>query len=189
VIHRPAWLHSNKKYASGPDPWGYETPAAGERLARAVQLVDSVASARCFRYALEIGCGEGLFMQLLAKRCKELLAVDFAPTALARDAARRNCNGRVRFQRLDLMREQLSGNFDLISLMDVLNYFPPREVKAACEKVVACLPPAAYLFITDVKQADVLDTAWWSKWIIWGGRYQTPSGGASATQTSSRGGA
>ena len=159
-----------QKYASGPDSWGYETPAGDERLARAAQLLDTVAKGRRLRCALEIGCGEGVFTQLLAERCEELLAVDFAPTALARAAARRNWNSRVRFQRLDLMREQLSGSFDLITLMDVLDYFSTHGMKAACEKVLACLPPGGYLLMTGVKQADVFDTAWWSKWIIWGGQ-------------------
>jgi SAM-dependent methyltransferase len=159
-----------QKYASGPDGWGYETPAGHERLARAAQLLDSVLQGRRLRRALEIGCAEGTFTQLLTERCEDLLAVDFAPSALARAGARRDWNDRVRFQQLDLMRERLSGSFDLITLMDVLDYFSTHEMKAACEKVLACLPPGGYLLMTGVKQADVFDTAWWSKWIIWGGQ-------------------
>jgi hypothetical protein len=61
------------------------------------------------------------------------------------------------------------GASDLIALMDVLDYFPTRNIKAACKKVLGLLPSGGYLLITGAKQADVYDTAWWSRWIIRGG--------------------
>ncbi len=157
-------------YTAGPDCWGYESGPGHERLVRAAALLDGVLNGGRPRRALEIGCAEGAFTQMLAQRCDTVVAVDFAPSALARAAARRDWNGQVRFQRLDLMREPLAGSFDLIALMDVLDYFPSGRMKAACEKVLACLPSGGFLLLTAVKQADIFDTAWWSKWIIRGGR-------------------
>jgi SAM-dependent methyltransferase len=163
----PAFQH---QYADRSDPWGYETEAGGERLRRAAALLDNVAKGRRWGRALEIGCSEGAFTRMLAERCEDLVAVDFAPIALHRASQRRDWGGRVKFLQLDLMRDHLNGGFDLITLMDVLDYFPTREMKAACEKVIGALPGGGQLLMTGVKQADVFDTAWWSRWIIWGGQ-------------------
>jgi hypothetical protein len=59
------------------------------------------------------------------------------------------------------MRNALNGSFDLIALMDVLDDFPTRGIKAACEKVLGLLPAGGYRLITGSKQADIYDTAWW----------------------------
>ena len=40
------------------------------------RMVDSVRGGKRFRNALEIGCAEGAFTELLADRCHSLLAVD-----------------------------------------------------------------------------------------------------------------
>jgi SAM-dependent methyltransferase len=171
AIHDP-WLSPQpfaRQYDQGPDSWGYESTAAAQRLICAAQLLDRVAQGRRFRSAMEIGCAEGTFTELLAERCEELIAVDFVPLALKRARRRRDWGARVKFQQFDLMRDALSGNFDLIALMDVLDYFPTRGIKAACEKVLGVLPSGGYLLITGVKQADIYDAAWWSRWIIRGG--------------------
>jgi len=176
VIKREAiqdpWLSPHtfaRQYEQGPDPWGYETTAEAQRLIRTAQLLDSVAQGRRFRSAIEIGCAEGTFTELLAERCEELIAVDFVPLVLERARQRRDWGDRVKFRQFDLMRDALTGSFDLIALMDVLDYFPTRGIKAACEKVLRLLPAGGYLLITGAKQADIYDTAWWSRWIIRGG--------------------
>jgi cyclopropane fatty-acyl-phospholipid synthase-like methyltransferase len=119
---------------------------------------------------LEIGCAEGAFTELLVDRCEAILGVDFSQTALRRASQRRDWGGRVKFEQFDLRRQQLNGNFDLIVVMDVLDCFPTRDLKTACEKVLRCLPYRGFLLVTGVKQADVFDRAWWSKWIIVGGQ-------------------
>jgi SAM-dependent methyltransferase len=152
------------------DPWGYETSVGQARLLCAARLLDSVARGRRFRSAIEISCGEGAFTQILAERCEDLLAVDFAPVALARASQRRDWDGRVKFRQWDLLRDQLNAQFDLATLMDLLGYFHTRQIKAACEKVVGLLCPGGNLLMTDVKQSDIFDTAWWSRWVIRGGK-------------------
>ncbi len=99
-----------------------------------------------------------------------LEAVDFAQIALGRASRRRDWGGLVKFEQFDLMRQPLKGSFDLVTLMDVLDCFPTRNMRAACEKVLGCLAGGGCLLMTAGKQADVFETAWWSKWIIWGGQ-------------------
>src|SRR5262245_26033356 len=47
--------------------------------------------------ALEIGCSIGVFTKMLSARCRDLLAIDYSPTALA--YARKRCRGlsQIRF--------------------------------------------------------------------------------------------
>jgi predicted TPR repeat methyltransferase len=160
----------DREYAARPDPWDYDTEEGSVRLVRAAQLLDTLTNGRLFSNALEIGCAEGAFTQLLVERCETILAVDFSQIALKRASQRGNWGGRVKFEQFDLRRQQLNGNFDLVVLMDVLDCFPTRDVKKACEKVLGCLPNRGFLLMSAVKQADVFDTAWWSKWIIVGGQ-------------------
>ncbi len=83
-------------------------PLQALRLIRAAQLLDSVSQGRRFRSAIEIGCAEGTFTELLAERCEELIAVDFVPLVVERARRRRDWGGRVKFRQFDLMRDALS---------------------------------------------------------------------------------
>jgi SAM-dependent methyltransferase len=158
-----------QQYARGPDSWGYDKPSGAIRLARAADLLDTVTKGRRFQSALEVGCAEGAFTELLAARCDRVIAADFSPTALKRARTRRDWSGCVEFRCFDLLREPMDGKFDLITVMDVLDCFPTRLIRAACDKIVAALPPGGYLLMTGCRQSDVFDTAWWSRWIIRGG--------------------
>ena len=73
------------RYRSEPDPWGFATdPYEREKYARTVGALGD----RRFACALELGCANGELTALLAPRCERLMAVDAAPTAVARARAR-----------------------------------------------------------------------------------------------------
>src|SRR5215469_8513947 len=103
----------DSEYAGRFDPWGYDTEVGRVRLTLAAQLLDTLAKGRLFGRALEIGCAEGAFTELLVDRCEAILAVDFSQTALRRASQRREWGGRVKFEQFDIRRQQLNGNFDL----------------------------------------------------------------------------
>jgi SAM-dependent methyltransferase len=117
--------------------------------------------------ALEIGCSEGVFTQLLADRCDSLVATDFLQIALDR-ARQRIRSGRVRFELLDLRVDGLPTDLDLICLIHVLDYVRnPMILRKIREKIVAALNPGGYLLLGTFDPTD--EAHWWSRFLIRGG--------------------
>ena len=117
-------------YAESGDPWDFATSEYEQnKYARTL----SVLSERTFRRALEAGASIGVFTEMLADRCDELLAVDVSERAVA--AARRRLSGRrhVKVERRTLPEEMPDGPFDLIVASEVLYYFPREEMLAVLE--------------------------------------------------------
>jgi cyclopropane fatty-acyl-phospholipid synthase-like methyltransferase len=129
-------------YAESRDPWDFET-SEYERNKYARTL--SVLGERTFRRALEAGASIGVFTEMLAGRCEELLAVDVSERAVA--VARRRLTGRghVRIERRTLPEEMPEGPFDLIVASEFLYYFPREEMLALLEGFERELAPGGSL--------------------------------------------
>ncbi len=155
------------------DPWSY-TRDTGElqRHRLAAQMLDGLALNRRFDSAVEIGCSEGIFTELLAVRSAELLAVDFSPVALQRARQRREWGADVSFRHYDLRRDPPPGSFELVVVMDVLTSFRrPGALRAARDKVVQCVRPGGYLLVTDHRQHPAFEKAWWARHLLHGGKW------------------
>ena len=112
-------------YAQSGDPWNFEASEYEQnKYARTLEVLGQ----RSFRRALEAGASIGVFTEMLADRCEELLAVDVSERAVA--AARERLSGRahVRVERRTLPEEMPDGPFDLIVASEVLYYFPREEM-------------------------------------------------------------
>jgi SAM-dependent methyltransferase len=158
-----------REFAAGPDPWDYGGPAARQRHAQALGLLDAAGLAAVER-ALEIGCAEGHFSAALAARCRSLLAVDISTVALARARARPGWPSGVRFAEWDLRRDPLPGRFDLVVAMDVLESFcRPGLVRGARARLVDALAPGGYLLLGNSRQGALFETTWWGRALIRGG--------------------
>ena len=114
-------------YAESGDPWDFET-SEYERNKYAKTL--AVLGERTFRRALEAGASIGVFTEMLADRCEELLAVDVSERAVAAARKRLSGRGHVRVERRTLPEEMPDGPFDLIVASEVLYYFPGEEMLA-----------------------------------------------------------
>ena len=114
-------------YAESGDPWNFET-SEYERNKYGRTL--DVLGERRFGRALEAGASIGVFTEMLADRCDELLAVDVSERAVA--AARERLAGRrhVRVERRTLPEQMPEGPFDLIVASEVLYYFTREEMLA-----------------------------------------------------------
>lgn len=157
-----------EKHFTTPDPWKYETGEGRERLLKAASLMQSVQQGR-FRNALEIGCAEGAFTEMLAPCCESLVAVDFAPHALERTRQRLR-GSHVTFQQLDLRRDPLPGTFDLIIVMDVLDcIFRPAILRRVRNRLVDAMEPGGYLLLVDPRQNASFESSWWGRLLIRGG--------------------
>src|SRR5438552_2723668 len=74
----------NQVYARKVDPWNYQHEIQQERHRSALEFLDEIRQDEKIPRALEIGCSEGVFTQLLAESCESLLALDLSPVALDR---------------------------------------------------------------------------------------------------------
>ena len=112
-------------YAESGDPWSFET---SEYERKKYRRTLAALGDRTFHRALEAGASIGVFTEMLAGRCDELLAVDVSEQAVA--AARERLSGRehVRVERRTLPEEMPEGPFDLIVASEVLYYFPREEM-------------------------------------------------------------
>jgi SAM-dependent methyltransferase len=112
-------------YQRQRDPWEYETSDVEQARYEAVLRA---LGPRKFDRALEIGCSVGVFTELLAPRCDELLAVDFVDAAVEIARERLADTPSVTVERRAIPREMPAGDFDLIVCMDTLYYWT-RDVQ------------------------------------------------------------
>lgn len=129
-------------YADSDDPWNFET-SAYERKKYETTL--AALGGRRFRKALEAGASIGVFTEMLAGHCDELLAVDVSEKAVA--AARQRLEGvpHVRVERRTLPEEMPEGPFDLIVASEVLYYFTRDEMLATLIRFEKELAPGGAL--------------------------------------------
>ena len=149
----------------------YGAPRATRRFARELAMLDAAGLGEGIPTVLEIGCAEGHFTELLAPRCRSLLAVDVNRVAL--DRARRRSRGRsnVEFRRWDLRSGPVLGQFDLVVATSVLEYFKsPRALRAARAKLVASLRPGGLLLVGNVQMAPSIEKAKWGRTLPRGAR-------------------
>lgn len=93
---------------------------------------------------LEIGCGGGGNLKMLAKSAKHLAAIEMEPDAVA--AAHSRGIGEVAQGKLGDDVPALAARYDMVAMFDVLEHIPDDAV--ALEKVRALLEPSGRVFIT-----------------------------------------
>jgi predicted TPR repeat methyltransferase len=123
-------------YAHDQDPWrfassGYERDKYRDTLAA---LGD-----RRWARALEIGCSIGVFTQLLATRCDELVGLDVSERALglARERLARTSN--VTLSLAAFPEEAPAGPWDLVVCSEVLYYLDADGFALATARLEAAL--------------------------------------------------
>jgi hypothetical protein len=100
------------RYRADPDPWGYaSSPYEREKYAGTLAACGSGP----FAGALELGGSIGVFSAQLAPRCRSLVTIDGAPTAVA--AARRRLADR---SNVELVLDSIPGDI------------PPRSYDLVC---------------------------------------------------------
>lgn len=160
-------------FASRTDPWDYLTnPGEHQRHQLALRLLDEARGGRRLERALEIGCAEGVFTELLAPRCASLLAVDYSSVALERARKRLAGSESLMFQRWDLRRDPIPGHFDLIVAMDVLTCIRrPARLRMAYAKLVSGMRPGGLLLAGDFRYDRRFESSWWRKRLLHGGKW------------------
>jgi peptidoglycan/xylan/chitin deacetylase (PgdA/CDA1 family)/SAM-dependent methyltransferase len=126
------------------DPWDYGNTYEQTKYAQTLEMLP----AEPIRRALEIGCAEGRFTAQLAPRVGTLVAADISPTALRRAQARCQDLHPVIFTRLNLWKDPLPGEFDLIVCSEVLYFAKDRlQLRRFSRKIAKHLKPGGH-FLT-----------------------------------------
>ncbi len=153
-------------YSEKNDPWDYLRTVQQARYQTAIRYIDDACQQEKIATALEIGCSEGMFTRLLAERCNKLLALDISIIALERAKAKCEKFTNIDFQEWDLSRDVLTETFDLVTIMDVLEYFyRPSSLRNVRDKIVSFVKPGGYLLVTTSKTHDFVENSCWARWL------------------------
>lgn len=167
-----AQIELNREFEPREDPWDYATISCQQhRIRGELEMLDAVHGTAPFAHALEVGCAEGIFTELLAPRCDSLTALDISTVALARARQRLHACERVHFAHWDLRVDTLSDTYDLIVIIHALEYIRnPVYIRRARAKLVKALRPGGYLLVGTMKVAEIYEKAWWGKYFLRSGK-------------------
>ena len=115
-------------YERSADPWSYEH-SEYEREKYASTLA-ALPDGRIER-ALEVGCSIGVFTELLATRCEQVLATDFSELALQLAHARLDSLANVELRLASFPEQAPAGPWQLIVCSEVLYYLEEPALEEA----------------------------------------------------------
>lgn len=113
----------NEFYSHGSDPWNFESSPYELSKYRATL---AALPQETYQNVFEIGCSIGVLTEMLASKCKKLLAVEPADVPLEKAKARLKNYPQVSFQKMFVPQDFPDDVFDLILLSEV-GYFLSRE--------------------------------------------------------------
>jgi SAM-dependent methyltransferase len=138
----PSWFE--ELYQGDPDPWQFAT-SPYERAKYERTLAALGPETRRFERAFEAGCSIGVFTELLADRCDDLLAIDASATAVERARARLAGLPAVQVEHRVLPEDLPPGPFDLIVCSEILYYWSADSLRELLSEVEARLAPGGSL--------------------------------------------
>jgi len=133
-----------KKLAAGDTEraWGWGTPAGRERAARRGRMLAAGARLGPGMRVLEIGCGTGLFTEMLAHSGASLVAVDISEDLLEKARAKGLPADRVVFLNKRFEDCDVDGPFDAVVGSSILHHL---EIEAALAKIHELLKPGGIM--------------------------------------------
>ena len=150
-------------YARGEDPWDFAGSAY--EIAKYDQTLAALPRPR-FACGLEVGCSIGVQTRRLAQRCDRLLALDVAPSAVARARSRCADLPHVTVREAQAPRDWPPGTYDLIVLSEVLYFLDRNDLAGLARLVLGSLRPEGVVLLVN-----------------WTGETDTPTTGDEAAQT------
>lgn len=150
--------------------WDAGVPAEQERYARVLTALTEQLGEPPWGEVLEVGCGEGLFTLELARRCRLVTACDVSTVACARAAERCAAHPHVRVSQREIEKDSISGKFDVVFAMGVLEYIHGRDrLDRVTHKLAEALRGGGILVLNSSRLPPDMEGAWWARWLGEGG--------------------
>jgi glycosyltransferase involved in cell wall biosynthesis/predicted TPR repeat methyltransferase len=125
------------------DPWNYDSQYERLKRERMLSLVPPGVKRAC-----ELACAEGHFTEHLAKTVGHLTATDISVAALSRARARCATMTNVDFAQLDLVKDPLPEQVDLLVCSEVLYYLSNQdELAIVCSRLSKALSEGGRLLL------------------------------------------
>lgn len=116
---------------------------------------------------LDVGCGAGLLLGLAARVRPDLRAIGIDSSVPAIDAAQAMARAhfadkRIRFEARSAEEPFPAGDYNVVSMVDVLHHIPPEHQKSAILKCYDHVRPGGIFLYKDMAQRPLLH-AWWNR--------------------------
>lgn len=136
-------------YQEQVDPWEYRSH--DEEIEKYAATLNSIPERR-YRAALEVGSAEGVFTRSLASHADSVVGIEVSPTAVER--AREYCAelDNVAFRVMDFIGDDLTEQFDLIVVSEVLYYVPFRARRSTARKIRSWLTEDGFLVLCHTRR-------------------------------------
>ncbi len=120
--------------------WGYRYLG---RLRITLDLLERTS----FESLLDVGCGDGRFLREVQSRFsgKRLLGIDYSEEAVR---LARSLNPELRYEAMDIVRSRLAEEFDIVTLLEVIEHIPPDSLPEFLRAVTGSLKPGGWLILT-----------------------------------------
>ena len=142
-VWQPIFGHGHlNKYYEKEDPFNFASPYEIGKYQHTIQLLKP----KTYKRALEVGAAEGIFTEMLAPLCEEVLGVEVAEAAVERAQARLQAFPHANVVLAALPADMPGGKFDLIILSDVMYYFPKDVTSDLIARFESALSPNGILF-------------------------------------------
>lgn len=120
--------------------WGY-------RYLGGFKVVLDQLAGESFESLVDVGCGDGRFLATLKGRYDDarLVGIDYSERAVR---LARALNPEVDFRRLDLTGDPVDEQFDMVTLIEVLEHIPPDDLEAFVAGFAGLVRPGGRLVLT-----------------------------------------
>ncbi len=135
--------HSEKLAAEETEwVWGWGSPAGKVRAARRAGLIAAQAGLCTQSYALEIGCGTGVFTAMFARSGARIVAVDISPDLLEKARKRDLPPWQIAFVEKSFEDCAVDGPFDAVIGSSILHHL---DLLPSCSKIYCLLKPGGVM--------------------------------------------
>ena len=150
--------------------WDYEVLVERERYARILSVAQQHSTEGGWGDVLEVGCAQGVFTTRLAPLCQSLTVCDISPLACERTAERCKPYAHVWVKQNDITRARLSGQFDLVFALDLLEAIHGcQRVVGVADKLIDAVRPGGLLIFSGSRLPEQMRETWWARRLIEGG--------------------
>lgn len=116
-------------------------------------------------HVLDVGCGAGLLLGLVAQTYPHASGIGFdssghAILAAQKMAAANGFADRIRFEHRAVGDAWPTDRFDVVSLVDVLHHIPPAHQQSVIEQSFAHVRPGGVLIYKDMGQRPLFSALW-----------------------------